>query len=169
MLPIVFDALRRAKLPGTKLTVVGAGTALERWKTLAADLVASGEVEFTGSVTRDRLPELYGRSHVLVFPAMRDSGGSALLEAMARGVPVVCLDWGGPGEMVDADSGVKIPVGTRDETVLNFAAALIRLRESAEFRLRLARAARARAVKLFKWDARAELLRQTYERLRSVK
>ena len=168
-LPIVFDALRKAKLPNTKLTVVGAGTALERWKKLAADLVASGMVEFTGAVTRDRLPELFGRSHVLVFPALRDSGGSALLEAMARGVPVVCLDWGGPGEMVDSESGVKIPVGTRDETVISFAAALIRLKDSAELRLKLARAARSRAVKLFRWDARAALLQQTYERLRSAK
>lgn len=168
-MPIVFDALRRAKLPNTKLTVVGAGTALERWKKGASDLVASGVVEFTGAVTRDRLPELYGRSHVLVFPALRDSGGSALLEAMARGVPVLCLDWGGPGEMVDSESGIKIPVGTRDETVVSFAAAMIRLKESAELRLKLARAARERAVKLFRWDARAVLLQQTYERLRSTK
>ena len=141
----------------------------ERWKKFAADLVESGIVEFTGAVTRDRLPELFGRSHVLVFPALRDSGGSALLEAMARGVPVLCLDWGGPGEMVDSESGVKIPVGTRDETVVSFAAALIRLKESPDLRLRLARAARERAVKLFRWDARAVLLQQTYERLRSAK
>ena len=168
-LPIVFDALRRTKIPNTKLTVVGAGTALERWKKLAADLVASGVVEFTGAVTRDRLPELFGRSHVLVFPAMRDSGGSALLEAMARGVPVICLDWGGPGEMVDADSGVKIPVRSRDETVAAFGQAIVRLKDSAELRLSIARAARARAIKLFRWDARAALLQTTYERLRSAK
>jgi glycosyltransferase involved in cell wall biosynthesis len=111
---------------------------------------------------------LFGRSHVLVFPAMRDSGGSALLEAMARGVPVVCLDWGGPGEMVDAESGVKIPVGKRDETVAAFSAALVRLKDSAELRLRIARAARERALKLFRWDARAALLQSTYERLGST-
>jgi glycosyltransferase involved in cell wall biosynthesis len=33
--------------------------------------------------------------------------------------------------------------------------------------LKIARAARERAVKLFRWDARAELLQSTYERLRS--
>ena len=107
--------------------------------------------------------------HVLVFPAMRDSGGSALLEAMARGVPVICLDWGGPGEMVDADSGVKIPVRSRDETVAAFGQAIVRLKDSAELRLSIARAARARAIKLFRWDARAALLQTTYERLRSAK
>ena len=168
-LPIVFDALRRTKIPNTKLTVVGAGTALERWKKLAADLVASGVVDFTGAVTRDRLPELFGRSHVLVFPAMRDSGGSALLEAMARGVPVICLDWGGPGEMLDAESGVKSPVGTRAKTVAAFGQAIVQLKNSAELRLKIARAARNRAVKMFRWDARAALLQNTYERLRDAR
>ncbi len=166
-LPLVFDALRQLNRPEVKLTVVGAGTALERWKQIAADLVGAGAVEFTGPVPRERLPQLYSQAHALVFPAMRDSGGSALLEAMARGVPVICLDWGGPGEMVDAESGVKIPVTNRVATVSALAAGIQRLAASPELRLALARAAHGRARQHFRWESRAQLLVRTYEQVRS--
>jgi glycosyltransferase involved in cell wall biosynthesis len=167
-LPLVFDALRQSRMPNTKLTIVGDGPARARWQRLAADLTAAGVVEFTGAVGRERLPELYDAAQALVFPALRDSGGSALLEAMARGVPVICLDWAGPGEMVDADSGLKVPVRRRAETVAGLVAAIVRLHGSAELRLQLARAARKRAHDLFRWHAREELLRRTYEQLRSA-
>jgi glycosyltransferase involved in cell wall biosynthesis len=164
-LPLVFDVLRRPGMSGVKLTVVGDGPALKRWKRIAAEWRPAGTVEFAGLVARERLPEFYNQAHALIFPALRDSGGSALLEAMARGVPVICLDWGGPGEMVDEESGYRISVRDRAETVAGLAAAIAELRGSPERRLAMARSARARALSLFRWDTRAELLKQTYQRL----
>jgi glycosyltransferase involved in cell wall biosynthesis len=96
---------------------------------------------------------------------LRDSGGSALLEAMARGVPVICLDWAGPGEMVDETSGIKVPVSTPEAAVGAFAAALARLQREPALRTRLARAARARAEARFGWDAKRQLLEETYLKL----
>ena len=166
-LPLVFGALRHARLQHVKLTIVGAGPAVAHWRRLAESERLRDFVEFTGEVSRDRLPGLYARADALVFPALRDSGGSALLEAMARGVPVICLDWAGPGEMVDASCGVKIPVRDRAETVAALAAAIARLQALPELRQTLARAARARALSHFRWDAKAALLSSTYQRLLS--
>jgi len=164
-LPLVFAALRHSGLKNLRLTVVGSGPELMRWRRLVEKFKLGDSVEFTGQVTRDKLPELYGRADALVFPALRDSGGSALLEAMARGVPVICLDWAGPGEMVDANSGVKIPVRDRAETVAALAAAIARLQALPELRRALARAARERAFAQFRWEAKAQLLTTTYHRL----
>jgi len=113
-------------------------------------------------VPRAQLDAFYARADVLVFPALRDSGGSALLEAMARGVPVICLDWAGPGEMVDETSGIKVPVSTPEAAVGAFAAALARLQREPALRTRLARAARARAEARFGWEAKRQLLEETY-------
>jgi glycosyltransferase involved in cell wall biosynthesis len=164
-LPLVFEALRHSGLKNVRLTVVGAGPALKRWRRLVEKFGLVESVEFTGQVTRDKLPELYGRADALVFPALRDSGGSALLEAMARGVPVICLDWAGPGEMVDANSGVKIPVRYHAETVAGLAAAIARLQALPALRLALARAARERAFAYFRWEAKAQVLTATYQKL----
>ena len=114
---------------------------------------------------RERLPGLYAAADALVFPALRDSGGSALLEAMSKGIPVICLDWGGPGEMVDDQSGVKIPVTTPDETVAAFAEGLARLQRDPHWRTQLGERAIERARSHFTWEAKRRLLETTYNRL----
>jgi glycosyltransferase involved in cell wall biosynthesis len=164
-IPIVLEALQQAKLPKYEFSVVGGGPALKDWKRRAAELGLSEKVRFVGKVPYSKLQGYYAAADVLVFPALRDSGGSALLEAMARYVPVVCLDWGGPSEMVDCDSGMKIPVSTPQKTVEAFAGALVRLQREPGLRAALAKAARTRAESIFRWQAKRELLEATYRRL----
>ena len=164
-MPIVFEALGQSRLTDYELLVVGGGPALEHWKQCAVKLGLGAKVRFEGKVPYARLNEYYTRADVLVFPALRDSGGSALLEAMARQVPVICLDWGGPGEMVDGQSGIKVPVPSPEKTVGAFASALQRLGDDAALRETLARAGRARAETHFRWQAKRELLEATYRRL----
>jgi glycosyltransferase involved in cell wall biosynthesis len=164
-IPIALEALRHSGLTDYELSIVGGGAALEDWKQRAAELGLQAKVKFVGKVPYAQLPGYYAAADVLVFPALRDSGGSALLEAMARYLPVVCLDWAGPGEMVDSQSGIKISVSTPQETVRAFAAALVRLQQQPGLRASLASAARARAEALFRWEAKRELLEATYRRL----
>jgi glycosyltransferase involved in cell wall biosynthesis len=131
----------------------------------ARELGLEANVRFPGQVPHAQLNGLYAAADVLVFPALRDSGGSALLEAMARYLPVVCLDWAGPGEMVDEQSGVKIPVVSPEQAVRDFGCALRRLQQDAGLRATLAHAARKRAQAQFRWQAKRELLEATYHRL----
>ena len=67
--------------------------------------------------------------------------------------------------MVDAQSGVKIPVRDRAETVAALAAAFWRLADSPQLRRDLALAARERSLAKFRWAAKRELLEATYARL----
>jgi len=165
-IPLVFDALIESGLQNYKFTIVGAGPALSHWQELARRMHLESQVVFAGRVAHEQLQTFFSQADALVFPALRDSGGSALLEAMARYLPVVCLDWGGPGEMIDLESGLKVPVTTPTATVRNFAEGLRRLSAGPELRRALAVAARARAEKLFRWQAKRLLLEATYERLR---
>jgi len=165
-IPLVFEALIESKLENYKFTIVGAGPALKHWQDLARRMQLENRVVFAGRVAHEQLQIFYSQADVLVFPALRDSGGSALLEAMARYLPVVCLDWGGPGEMIDTESGLKVPVTTPTATVRSFAEGLRRLSAEPGFRRALALAARARAEKVFRWKAKRLLLEATYERLR---
>lgn len=164
-IPIVFEALRQSGLADYEFSIVGAGPAVEDWKKRAAELDLREKVIFVGKVPHAQLPGYYAAADVLVFPALRDSGGSALLEAMARFLPVVCLDWAGPGEMVDSQSGIRIPVLTPEQTVSAFATALVQLQRQPGLRASLASAARARVEALFRWSAKRELLEVTYRRL----
>jgi glycosyltransferase involved in cell wall biosynthesis len=164
-IPLVLDALRESGLTHYEFTIIGGGPALESWKKRAQQMGLGAEVRFLGKIPHAELNGHYAGADVLVFPALRDSGGSALLEAMARYLPVICLDWGGPGEMLDEQSGIKVPVSTPGETVRAFGAALKTLQQDPGLRAKLADAARARAERLFGWQAKRQLLEATYNSL----
>jgi glycosyltransferase involved in cell wall biosynthesis len=52
--------------------------------------------------------ELYRSHDLFLFPSLHDSGGFVVLEALAHGLPVVCLDLGGPKDIVTSNSGVVV-------------------------------------------------------------
>jgi len=160
-LPLVFEAMKGGE--NLHLTVAGEGPALAEWKQWAAK--SGSDIAFAGKVDRDRLKSLYKEADALVFPALRDSGGSALLEAMSIGLPVVCLDWGGPGEVLDAESGIKISVHDPDQVIRGLRDAFFRLRDDQELRDRLARRGVARASTKFTWEWKRKLLQRTYSEL----
>lgn len=157
-IPLAAAALERLGDARCTLTVVGDGPALEEWRRMLPG------VRFAGRVNRDELPRFYNEADVFVFPALRDSGGSALLEAMSLGLPVVCLDWAGPAEIVDAASGVKVSVADPERAIAEMAAAFARLRDDPAWRAKLAEGAVERA-RSFTWEAKRRLLETTYRRL----
>ncbi len=163
-LPLVFEALKQSPELPARLTVVGGGAALNDWKALAARDGLGDRVIFTGGVPRAELPGHYTRADAFVFPALRDSGGSGLLEAMSFGLPVICCDWAGPAEMVDDDSGVKVPVTSPTAAIEGFAAAFQKLHAQPDWRTALGRGAYDRVRKEFSWQKKREVLEAAYAR-----
>jgi glycosyltransferase involved in cell wall biosynthesis len=87
-------------LPGWRLLVCGEGRDRAWLERLAARLGLSDRVRFVGRVPRDRVLELMrDETDVLLFPSYHDEGGWVVSEAIACGVPVVCLDRGGPAAL----------------------------------------------------------------------
>jgi len=164
-IPLVMEALRQSRLTDYRFFIVGSGAGLPFWQREAARLSVAGSVEFVGQLPQAKLDSFYRDADVFVFPALRDSGGSGLLEAMSRGLPVVCLDWGGPGEMVDDASGIKITVSNPTETVQELKRALEGLQDDPHRRQSLGTAAWKRAQERFGWDPKGLILESTYGRL----
>jgi glycosyltransferase involved in cell wall biosynthesis len=163
-IPLVLDALKRMPAGAARLTVVGGGAALEDWKAQTARDGLGERVMFTGAVARTELARHYENADAFVFPALRDSGGSGLLEAMSFGLPVVCCDWAGPAEMVDDKSGVKVPVTTPEAAIAGFAWAFEKLRAQPDSRIELGQGAWRRVRGEFSWAKKREVLEAAYTR-----
>ncbi len=72
-----------------------------------------GRVRFLGR--RDDVPSLLGQLDLVIHAAEREACSLALLEALARGVPVVASDAGGNREIIeDGVSGWLVPPGRPD-------------------------------------------------------
>lgn len=109
------------------LLVVGSGPDTLRLRRLAARLEVQDRVRFVGSLKRRQLCDLFRSSaSVLLFPSLHDDAGLVVPEAMACGVPVVCVNRGGPPLLVGTQGTAVEPRG-RSVTARDLATAVARL------------------------------------------
>jgi glycosyltransferase involved in cell wall biosynthesis len=105
----------RRVIPDATITLFGTGPA-ENWlRILASRYGVAQAVEFAGSLPRQQLLDLLDRYTSLVFPSLHDSGGMILMEALSAGLPVICLDIGGPGVIVSKSCGIVVSTTDIDE------------------------------------------------------
>jgi glycosyltransferase involved in cell wall biosynthesis len=86
-------------------------------------------ISFEGELARDQVLERVAHAGVLLHPALHEEGSLAVGEALMMGTPVVCLDHGGPVELVrewPASPSTKVAPGWPDPTARAFAAAIDR-------------------------------------------
>lgn len=100
-----------AQVPGDwRLTVVGDGPARAEVETALAPV--SSRVVWRGALDAAGLDAAYGAADLLVWPAVNEAYGMALLEAQAAGLPVVAGDTGGVSAIVrHGTTGLLVPVG----------------------------------------------------------
>ncbi len=138
----------RREAPEARLTLVGRGSEERRLRAIAARLGIDQAVEFVPWLPQEKVFELYRSHDVLVFPSLHDSSGNAVLEALSFGLPIVCLDLGGPPLIVGSDAGVIVSTEGRDtaQVASAMADAILRLLRAPERRERLSAAAFRRAA-----------------------
>lgn len=139
-------ARHAARHPDATFHLYGDGPLRDRLEGLARDLGVDEVTTFHGRVDRSALLASYGSHQVLLFPSMHDSGGVAVIEAMAAGLPVVCLDVGGVGQAVPPGAGIKVPVTTPAEAVAGLADGLDLLADDPDGWQRASRLAMATAL-----------------------
>jgi glycosyltransferase involved in cell wall biosynthesis len=149
-------------LPEVTLTQAGDGEELALCKEEARRLGVAHRVNFLGRVPRQQVEDLYASSDAFLFPSFREPSGSVVFEAMRHGLPVIAADRGGPGHVVDGNSGLKVPVETPQQLAASLAAAVRQLVEQPEERARLSIGARNRALELGSWPAKAKWLLELY-------
>jgi glycosyltransferase involved in cell wall biosynthesis len=127
------------RLPSFRLEVAGDGVCRPDLRRLTSELGMEGHVHFHGEV-RD-VPALLGRARLFVLPSVEEGISLTLLEAMARGLPVVATRIGGNPEVVaDGETGLIVPASDPDV----MAGAVLRLLGDAEAGRRMGRAGRQR-------------------------
>jgi len=137
------------------LTVVGDGPDRERLEKLATMHRLAARVRWLGALPPASLPRVWTDVDVLVMPSRSAEGwnephGNVLAEAMAYEVAVVGAATGVLPELI-GDAGVIVPPGEPKPL-----ADALRGLGDPEVRVPYAKAARARALRLFSDDAVAE-------------
>lgn len=148
-------AVERARADGADVVLLAAGDGSQ-----GEALRGRGGPGIRVLGSRRDVPRLLAAADALILPSAREGLSMAVLEAMERGVPCVVSDGAGNPEAV-GDTGIVVP--RRD--VDGMAAAVTRLIEHPEERLRLGQAARRRAERHFSSE---RLAAQTFGVYRSA-
>lgn len=90
---------------GFRFDFVGDGPLLDEMRASAQP----DRLEFHGKVDDDHLESLYAASDVFVLPTLFEGMPTVVLEAMARGLPILVTDVGATRELVDDTNGRIIP------------------------------------------------------------
>ncbi|MFY8034065.1 MAG: glycosyltransferase family 4 protein [Flexibacteraceae bacterium] len=109
-----------AKYPFATLTIVGSGPEEEKLKQYAKELQVFHLITWHNWMDRSQLWNLYKAANCFLFPS-HEGAGMVVAEAMKEGLPVVCLDNDGPGELVPANSELKAKIGSRETTIKHLA------------------------------------------------
>jgi len=139
----VFDLLpafaaARAVNSRLELTIGGDG-AIARARRAAQRLGVADHVDLRGWVGPRGREALFARADVFVLPSRAEGLPMSVLEAMARGLPVIATPVGGLPELIeDGVNGLLVPPG--DPPAL--ARAILKLADNQEARQALGRAAR---------------------------
>jgi glycosyltransferase involved in cell wall biosynthesis len=142
--------------------LIGDGPERKRLEKLVRLMRIEDRVIFWGELPRREALEKLAQCDALVHPSLHDSGACVVLEAMAAGCPVICLDLGGPAVHVNEQTGIKIAAVSTEQVLCELAAAIRRLAEEPATLKRLAHTARMRAREEFSWEVKGERLMEIY-------
>lgn len=147
-----------------RLAVYGRGPSLGRLRRLAVRLGVADRVEFPGVVPRDEFFATLRHASIYLHPSLHDSGGTVIVEAMQFGVPVVCWDHAGPGEMVDDSCGAAVEIDPRglDTSLEAMSIAIHRLVTDRSARRVAAEGALERARVVLNTEAHADRIESAY-------
>ena len=138
-----------------RLHIVGDGPQKEALDELVKKLDVGSSVEFHGWLPHAEVKTILKQCDVFIFPSIREFGGGVVVEAMAQGIPPIVADYGGPSELVDKLTGIKVPFQDRKSLVEGFKTAIRQVIEKPEILQVLGSAARQKVVANLTWEAKA--------------
>jgi glycosyltransferase involved in cell wall biosynthesis len=146
-----------------RLHIVGEGPQKQALDDLVDQLGVKANVEFHGWLPHPEAQKVLRQCDVMALPSIREFGGGVVVEAMAQGIPPIVADYGGPAELVDESTGIKVPFEDRESLVRGFKQAIQKVVERPEMLGPLGRAGQQKVITNLTWEAKARQILEVYE------
>ena len=109
---ILARALEQLGAHDWRLLIVGDGPAPDLCRRKLRHAIPPNRLRFLGALPPDRLAACYAAADLMVWPAINEAYGMALLEAQSAGLPVIAGRTGGVPDIVrDGVTGLLTPIG----------------------------------------------------------
>lgn len=157
---VLIEAMRAC--PNERLTIVGDGPERDALEDAARALP---HVSFAGLVGHAQVQEYLSRARVLVLPSRQEGQPNVVMEAMARGIPVIATRVGGiPDLITHGESGWLTEPGDAGAIAIG----IQRIMNDDQLRQRLA-ANGVAAMRRYDWSVVVDAIESTLQELERVR
>lgn len=141
-----------------EFTLLGKGPFEPELRKVAVEVGLHDRMRWVSHMPQHELFTLYRTMHCFLFPSLHDSSGNVVLEAQANGLPVICLDVGGPVTLVTPETAMVVSTKGRNEAdiVRSLGDAIVQLAHDEPRRGRMGRAAISHVSSSMTWANRVE-------------
>lgn len=165
MLPIGLRAIAQVcHEMSIELHIVGSGNLDSEWKELANKLNIEKICHWHGHCPHEQALEIMQSCDAMLFTSVQEGTPHVILEAIGLGLPVICHDSCGHGEVINQNSGIKIPVINPTHSIKAFAKALTEIGHNPTILDQLSQGAIQRAEEL-SWNNKAKVMYDLYQKM----
>jgi len=159
-----YQSLRPEDQQRCSLTLVGKGPMKKELEDTIQKANLGHIVQLIEWMPQEQLFALFAKANLFLFPS-HEGAGMVIPEALSYGIPVLCLNNFGPGELINASCGIAIEYTTYDPTIRKLADTLSMLYKSPDQLQCLSEGATQRFKEHFDWKVKGRRIHSIYNRV----
>ena len=164
LIKAVTDFLKAGQV---ELDIIGDGPQRGLLERLVDQLNVRDRVRFHGSMPHAQIQSKLRVCDVMAFPSIREIGGAVVMEAMALGLTPIVADYAGPAEIVDENTGIRVPFSDESSLIEGMKQAIREIILHPEIVERIGGAARQKVLANLTWEAKAKQILSLYRKVLS--
>ena len=160
---LLIEAVPAVPAIGWQLDIVGKGALSDKVAAMIAERGLQDRVTLHGHIPRERVQALLAGADAHLITSMGEGNPTTIWEAMAAGVPTVTLDHCGMHDVICEACGIRVPLGSWQETCDGLGAVLVRLLEDPALVTSL-KEGTCRCRETYRWSHRRTEWRDLYQK-----
>ena len=144
-----------------QLKIVGSGPSKKKLVKLASQLESRNSIHFIDWIDQSDLFKLYMRSNIMLTPS-HEGAGAVLAEGFSYGLPIICFNGYGSGEIIDSSCGIKVDINSNHDTNRLYADAIESLYKDDGLYSELSRGALKKFNNELSWEIKGKMLHTFY-------
>ena len=160
LLEAATEFLKRGEL---ELHIIGDGPQKLLLEKMVDQSTVRAGVHFHGWVSHAQVQDILGGCDFMALPSVREFGGGVVVESMALGVTPIVANYAGPSELVDDETGIRVPFQDKRSLVEGMRLAIAKVIRSREVLDKLGAAACRKVAEKLTWDAKAHQIIAVYD------
>lgn len=163
-----YNSLTKEEKQNTSFTIIGSGTLEKKIEHFIVKNNADTYIKKIPWIEQKDVLKHYSKSKVFLFPS-HEGAGMVVAEALSFGLPVVCFNNAGPGELTPENSNIKTTYSTKENSILEFSKILKHLFSDASFYEQEMNKAKDHFKKNLEWKNKGFFLESIYTKLSNEK